>query len=158
MGTLIVGYLDFNNASTCNDLLKAVLNLKNNRSLYFQLDFKSNFYFKIINGPISPDGGWYIILNDGKPIYVGQAENLNRRLNSNNGSLDNYAHKTRKFDSERNFIKKVIEIRVITNTKVFIIPDPILCGEMCINPGNLLKIDRDNIEKLLNIFRGILFP
>jgi hypothetical protein len=158
MGTLIVGSIDFNNPIAINELLKAVRNLKNNRLLYFQLDFKPNFYFKIINGPIPSDGGWYIILNDGKPIYVGQANNFDSRLNSNNGSLDNFAHGRRTFDSERNFIKKFIEIRVLINMMVIIIPDQILCAEMCINPGNLLKIDRDNIEKLLNIFRGILFP
>jgi len=36
---------------------------------------------------------------------VGKTDSLNVRLNTHNGSIDNFADLKRKFDPERNFIK-----------------------------------------------------
>ena len=91
--------------------------------------------------PITSDPGWYIILHDKIPVYVGTAENLNNRLNTTKGSTDDFGRAKRKKDSERNFIKKFREINVFTKLRVVIISTSVLtCSPLS---GN----DRHEIEK-----------
>jgi len=89
-----------------------------------------------------------------KPLYAGKADDLNKRLNTNNGSIDNFANKRRKADSERNFLKKFAELNILLNLRVCIIKERDVCLELNIDPNTLTDLDRKNVEKLINIFRS----
>jgi hypothetical protein len=84
---------------------------------------------------------------------LGKAYDLNKRLNTNNGSTDNFASRGRGFDPERNFIKKFAELNILSNLRVCVIKEKDVCSELNINPNALTDLDRGNIEKLINIFR-----
>jgi len=159
MGTLKVGVIDLNNPNVVMNIKNTIDQLVQIRSSYYSLRFNPNYYFEVPNGPLPSDKGWYIILEDReeagkKPLYVGSAKDLNARLNTNNGSLDDFAKKGRLSDAERNFIKKFDQLKIVSNLKVCIITEGNLCLRLGINPNNLTDLDRGNIEKTINIFRG----
>lgn len=80
MGMLKVGVLDFNSFGIVNDLLSAIEQMTRNETSYFFLKFKPSYYFQILDGPIPQERGWYIILDGTRPLYVGQADDLNYRF------------------------------------------------------------------------------
>ena len=94
-----------------------------------------------------------MILEGQHPLQVGKAEDLNARLNTNNGSIDKFANKKRVFDLERNFIKKLNEARILQNLRVCVISEKALCSAIGINTDELTELDRGNIEKMINLFR-----
>lgn len=153
MGTLVIGQIDFNDANMVTKLRLAIQDLINNVSSYYRLRFKPKCYFEIPDGSLPPERGWYIILDGKVPVYVGKANDLNARLNTNNGSIDNFANEGRGSDSERNFIKKFDELNVFNALKVCILREKELASKVGLNPNNLTDLDRGNIEKLINIFR-----
>jgi len=153
MGTLKVGQIDLNDANMVNKIRLAIQKHINNSSAYYSLRFKPRYYFEVLNGPLPSERGWYIILVDETPIYVGKAEDLNVRLNSNNGSTDNFAKQGRTSDLERNFIKKFAELSIFSGLKVCIIKEKDLCSDLGLDPNSLTELDRGNIEKLVSIFR-----
>lgn len=153
MGDLIVNTIDFNNSTVVDNLRKVIGKLIQNPSGYCLLRFKPPYYFEVPTGQIPSESGWYIILEGKKPLYAGKAGDLNRRLNTNNGSRDNFANKGRRFDPERNFIKEFAELNILSNLRVCIIKEKDVCSELNINPNGLTDLDRGNIEKLINIFR-----
>ena len=153
MGILVVNQIDLNDANTVNTLKSLIQKLVNNSSSYYSLKFKPKYYFGIPSGSLPSERGWYIILNERTPVYVGKAEYLNTRLNTNNGSIDNFANQGRTSDSERNFVKKFDEINLFKTLRVCIIRENELCSELGLNPNNLTELDRGAIEKLINIFR-----
>ncbi len=154
MGKLKVGVLDFNNFGIVNDLLSAIEQMTCNETSYFSLKFKPSYYFQILDGPIPQERGWYIILDGTRPLYVGQADDLNYRLNTNHGSTDNYGRTSRSSDDKRNFIKKFDELGVFNRLRVCIIPESKLCTLLAIDSSKLTKLDRDNVEKIVDIHRG----
>lgn len=157
MGTLKVSQIDLNDARIVNNLKLTLEKLVKNLSSYYSLNFKPQYYFEVPDGPLPSERGWYIILAPNKnPIYVGRAEDLNARLNTNNGSIDNFANQRRISDSERNFIKKFMEQNIWSGLKICIIKEKDLCLELGLDSNKLVGLDRGNIEKLINIFRSHL--
>jgi hypothetical protein len=153
MGILVADQIDLNDVNVVNKLRLAIQNLINNPSRYYPLRFKSLYYFEIPNASLPPTKGWYIILDGTVPIYAGKANDLNARLNTNNGSIDNFANKTRASDSKRNFIKKFDELNIFRELRVCIIQERELFSEFASNPTELTDLDRTNIEKIIDIFK-----
>jgi hypothetical protein len=114
---------------------------------YYQLEHTKNYYCSTL-APLPTESGWYIILNGTSPIYVGKAEDLNKRLNTENGSRDQFANPKRSSDIERNFIKKYTELGLIRPLRVCIV------SESGLGIPALTDLDRGNMEKHLNIWRG----
>ena len=155
MGTLRVHQIDLNDAKVVNVLKRALQKLVNNPLFYHSLKFKPRYYFEVPDGFLPSERGWYIILDpDRKPTYVGKADDLNARLNTNNGSIDNFANQKRTSDPERNFIKRFMELNVLSELRVCVIMERDLCLGLRLDSNKLSDLDRGNIEKLINIFRG----
>jgi hypothetical protein len=155
MGTLVVDQIDLNDVNIVNNLKSAIQKLVSNPSSYYSLKFKPQYYFETPNSSLPSEMGWYIILHNRMPVYVGRADDLNARLNTNNGSLDNFAKQGRKFELERNLIKKFDELNIFETLRVCVIQERSLCSELGLNSNNLTKLDRGSIEKLINIFKCI---
>lgn len=153
MGELISGTLNFNDSNFLQIFIAGINRLAQNPTLYHYLRFKPSFYFEVIGHHLPCEAGWYLILQDRTPIYVGKADSLNNRLNTNNGSIDNFANKRRSSDPERNFIKKYSELGIFNNLRVLIILEKTICSELYIDTDSLTELDRTNIEKILNVFR-----
>ena len=149
MGTLKTFNFDLNDSAQVRSILSLVRNhVENNRNAYRILEHKPPYYFAIAGEPVITDPGWYIILSGTVPIYVGTAGNLNKRLNSDTGTTDNYGKQARKNDCERNFIKKFSETGIINSLRVVAVPEGTL------NREGVTEDDRKEIEKLINIFRS----
>nr|CBH38661.1 hypothetical protein BSM_21380 [uncultured archaeon] len=153
MGKLIINRIDLNDSVVVDNLRKVIDKLVQISSCYYPLRFKPSYYFEVPTGRIPSESGWYIILEGKKPLYAGKADDLNKRLNTNNGSIDNFANRGRGSDPERNFIKKFAELNILSNLRVCVIKEKDVCSELNINPNALTDLDRGNIEKLINIFR-----
>lgn len=153
MGTLIVNQINLNDRNMVNRLRSAIQKFIGSPSSYYFLKFKPQYYFEIPNGPLPSERGWYIVLGDRTPIYVGKTLDLNARLNTNNRSIDNFANQGRASDSERNFIKKFDELSIFKGLRLCIIREKELCSELGLDPSNLTDLDRGNMEKFINIFR-----
>lgn len=138
-----------------------VLKLKNKlkgvikESEFYQLHVSKKYYFRL-DEEITDNPGWYVILESKNPLYVGKAENLNSRLNTENGSRDQFANPQRTSDPERNILKKFNDIGVFEALTVCPINEEKLCKKMLIE-FPLSDLDRNNIEKFINIFRTSLF-
>ena len=158
MGNLRTDTLNFNDSEIIDAIRKIINNLINKPQSIFQLKYKENYYFEVPNGPLPEKKGWYIILNEKKPIYVGKADNLNSRLNTNNGSVDNFANTSRTSDSIRNFIKKFNELEIFSNLEVIIIMEQEFCQKFHSKLNELTNRDRLNLEKFINIFRFDIVP
>ena len=100
--------------------------------------------------------GWYIIYDENYGVlYVGVAEDLNKRLNTKDGTRDNFANPKRLFDPERNFIKKFIILGII-RPKVICIREKDFLEISDIKTQRLSKLDRKNIEKFIRIFSSYI--
>lgn len=92
MGTLVVDRIDLNDVDVMNNIRSALTRLVSNQSFYYILNFKPPYYFEVAGG-LPPEKGWYIILDlNNKPLYVGRADDLNARLNTDDGSRDNFGN------------------------------------------------------------------
>ncbi len=147
MGTLKCGNINFNDAKEIEVLQAKIQLMLGDAKNYYPLEHSKHYYFSTC-APLPTESGWYIILNGISPIYVGKAEDLNKRLNTENGSRDQFANPQRASDIERNFIKKFTELGLIRPLRVCIITET----GLGIQP--LTDLDRGNIEKHLNIWRG----
>jgi hypothetical protein len=154
MGSLKVGRINLNDAAVVIRIRDSINQLVQNQTAYYPLRFKPNFYFETPDGQLPSERGWYIILDGQRPLYAGKAEDLNARLNSNNGSIDNFANKKRTFDPERNFIKKFNETKILQNLRVCIINEMAFCLALGIDADELTELDRGNIEKTINLFKA----
>ncbi len=156
-GIIRCDQIDLNNVEVINLLLKSLSDLLANQSYCFTLTVEGKFYFSTPNGPLTDDSGWYIISSgqDNQLIYVGTASNLNTRLNTRDGSRDNFANPQRTTDDVRNIIKKFVTIGVWPSLVVRIIPEKLLCQKMGLT-SPLTKRDRENVEKVVNLFRSHL--
>lgn len=152
-GKLRYDTIDLNQPVIVQNLLQAVIALTRNSANIHPLNVEGKYYFTIPTGAITSEAGWYIICDEEQhPMYVGTATNLNGRLNTKDGSRDNFANPQRKSDDARNFIKAFASAGVIRTLSVITIPEPELCQQLAIQPP-LSKRDRENIEKVLGIFR-----
>ena len=156
MGTLKYSSVDLNVLNNVQSIIGATQAELNKSVNYFTLQHTLPSYFSTHGIKLTSDPGWYIILDDKTPIYVGEAQNLNVRLNTPNGSRDNFGHKARTSDSQRNFIKKFSEVQLITNLRVAVIVQPALITAAGLNAASFTDRDRKNIEKVLNIYRSKL--
>lgn len=147
MGILKCGNIDFNDTKQIQALQIKIQRILEDPANYEPLNHTNSYYFST-PVPLSAESGWYIILNGTLPIYVGKAEDLNKRLNTENGSRDQFANPQRSSDIERNFIKKYTELGAIQPLRVCIIT------ESSLSIPNLTDLDRSNMEKHLNIWRG----
>jgi len=154
MGSLKVGRIDLNDATVVIKVRDSVNHLVQNPAAYYPLRFKPQFYFETPAGQLPSERGWYIILDGQRPLYAGKAGDLNARLDTNNGSIDNFANKKRAFDPERNFIKKFNEMKILRNLRVCIINEVALCSALGIDTDELTELDSGNIEKMINLFRA----
>jgi len=121
------------------------------------LELRGRYHFRVrgLSLPTSP--GWYVICGpDQSPLYVGTAEDLDARLNTDNGSRDGFANPKRTSDPERNFIKALLASGTLANASVVFFTEMALREKLGL-PVPLEKLDRENIEKIINIFRANLF-
>ena len=89
------------------------------------LQLKGHYHFTITGAAISGAPGWYVIHGeDGLPLYVGTADNLNARVNSDAGSRDRFADPQRTSDPTRNFIKAFMAAGTLTSLSVVTITEP----------------------------------
>jgi hypothetical protein len=153
MGNLNFDKIDMNDRAVIEKIKRVIDKITSNANFYNAICYKEQYYFEISLGQITTSRGWYILLNEKMPLYVGQADNLNFRLNNNNGSTDNFANKIKR-NVKRNFIKKFDELGLFSSFRVCIITEDEFCKEMGVSISPCLsKIDIDNIEKFLDIFR-----
>jgi hypothetical protein len=147
MGTLKYGNINFNDAKIVQTLDANIQRIFDDPENYYPLMHTKNYYFSTPTS-LPEEAGWYIILWGTTPLYVGKAENLNGRLNTENGSRDQFANPQRSSDIERNFIKKYTELGMISPLRVCIVRE----AQIDLQP--LTDLDRSNMEKHLNIWRG----
>jgi len=150
MGKLKCGQIDFNNLQVVLNLNTRIKKELKKPSSYHDLAHTRSYYFATPQGPLPLVGGWYIILDGSTPLYVGKADNLDKRLNSENGSRDQFANPQRVSDIERNFIKKYTETGIVRRLRVAILPEASLYEQQEIS-----DLDRGNTEKHINIWRSV---
>ena len=153
MGTLKVGALDFNEVQTVEAVRTAIAEIASRAESYRCLRFKSPNYFSAIGSGLPSEPGWYIILNGRQPLYVGKTDNLDGRLNTDDGSRDQFGDPTRTSDPVRNFIKKFIEIGAVERPRVCIVRRSELAAALGMPESQLSKLDAGNIEKVINLTR-----
>jgi hypothetical protein len=152
-GKLRCDDINFNEPKMIQALIDALIDVACNESNVHRLEVRGTYYFSILDGPLASDAGWYLICDENqRPIYVGTATNLNRRLNTKDGSRDNFANPKRVSDDARNFIKAFVSLGVLRSLFVITISEPDVCRRIGVKPP-LSKRDRENIEKVLSIFR-----
>lgn len=153
-GILRCDKINLNSIQVVNNL-KNILKETIKESKFHYLHISKKYYFKL-DQEITVNPGWYVIFERENPLYVGKAENLNSRLNTENGSRDQFANPQRKSDPERNLLKKFCDIGIIEKLKVCPIDEENLCQKMSLE-FPLSDLDRNNIEKFINIFKNSLF-
>lgn len=153
MSTLKTDAVNVNAPEVVRALLAAFSEFIAERGHYRSLKVKHGAYFSTWPVSLPSGAGWYVIVAGGRPVYVGEADNLNNRLNSDNGSLDNFLHTGRKSDSRRNFIKRLSDSGFFPELKVWFVTERELSTRANISVP-LSALDRKNLEKLLDISRG----
>ncbi len=150
---LVCDKLDLNDIELVRRLLEAVTALLSAPAAWHALEVHRECYFRTPDGRLPTDPGWYVICDAAKaPLYVGEAQNLDARLNTTNGSLDQFANSGRTQDPARNFIKALTTMRYIPALRVGIVREPDLLSRVGVL-GPLARLDRGNVEKLLGLFR-----
>ena len=152
-GILRCGIIDLNNSDVVNSL-KDKLREVIKESKFYDLHISKKYYFKL-DEEITINPGWYIIFEKDNALYVGKAQNLNSRLNTESGSRDQFANPQRKSDPERNLIKKFSDLGTFNELKVLPINEETICKKMELE-FPLSDLDRNNIEKFINIFKPFL--
>jgi len=151
-GVLRHDELDITDPEVVRRLIYALRSLATKRLNVHQLHVSKRYYFSVPDGPLPSCPGWYVICDEAGSLYVGTAENLDRRLNSQDGSRDQFANPQRTNDSERNLIKAFHDSGVLGDLRVVVLEEPAL-REMLGVPEVLSDRDRHNVEKTLNLFR-----
>jgi hypothetical protein len=151
-GKLRFDNLDVTNSEVVTKVLDALSDLAADANNVHSLEVSKRYYFITPSGPLVSDAGWYVICHSSQSIYVGTAENLNARLNSENGSRDQFANPQRTSDPERNFIKSFRTSGILGTLRVVVISEHQLSSKVGVSCP-LTKRDRENVEKVLNLFR-----
>jgi hypothetical protein len=153
---LICGKLDLNEIKLVGSLLQAATAILSDAAAWHRLEVYRQCYFRIPDGRLPTDPGWYVICDAAKtPLYVGEAQNLDARLNTTNGSLDQFADSGRTQDPARNFVKALTTMGYIRALRVGIVREPDLLSRVGVQ-GPLERLDRGNVEKLLGLFRHVV--
>lgn len=150
-GRLRCDELDFNDAQVVHRVIVALRRLALAPESSYPLKVCKRYYFSVPGG-LPTGAGWYVIGDAQTSLYVGTADNLDARLNSGNGSRDQFANPQRTSDPERNFIKAFVAGGVLGPLRVTVIPESSLCAALGM-AGPLTRRDRHNVEKVLNLFR-----
>ena len=156
-GRLRCDSLDMDSPEIVQGLIATLALLAREPSSHHALEVSKRYYFKVPDGPLSSGPGWYVIRAGGRSLYVGTAENLDSRLNSENGSRDQFANPQRTSDPERNFIKALCDSGVIGPLSVAVVEEARLSDALELS-CELTKRDRHNVEKILNLFRESVLP
>jgi hypothetical protein len=153
---IICGKLDLNEIKLVGTLLQAAAAILSNEAAWYRLEVYRQYYFRIPDCRLPRDPGWYVICDAMKiPLYVGEAQNLDARLNTTNGSLDQFANSGRTQDPARNFIKALTTMGYIPTLHVGIISELDILNRVGIQ-GSLDRLDRGNVEKLFGLFRHVV--
>lgn len=153
---LICGKLELNDVELVRRLLQAAAAVLADPAAWHPLEVHRERYFRTPDGRLPTDPGWYVICDATKvPLYVGKAENLDARLNTTNGSLDQFANSRRTQDPTRNFIKALCTMGYIPALRVAVVREPDLLGRVEVQ-GPLEDLDRGNVEKVLGVFRHVV--
>ena len=140
--------IDLNDPAFVNALdvtLKKIVD----QSTFSDLRVENKLYFKL-DEKITTDSGWYLIFSIANRLYVGKSDDLNFRLNTRNGSLDNFANPKGSINNRRNFIKKLYDICYFKELKVLLIDELTLCTKMKLE-SPLSDLDRRNVEKFIDV-------
>jgi hypothetical protein len=152
-GRVVCGSIDFNSAEVTTVFVEAVAVLLRNAGRWHDLTVHRSCYFKVPKNNLPREPGWYIICDgSGNPLYVGKADDLDARLNTNNGSLDGFAHSGQAQDPARNFIKVFVTAGVLDCLRVAVFTEKDLAHQLQVATP-LSDLDRGNIEKVLGLFR-----
>lgn len=153
---LICGKLDLTDVDLVGCLLRAAAVALSSPAAWHRLEVHRGCYFRTPDGRLPTDPGWYVICDATQtPLYVGKSESLDKRLNTTNGSLDQFLNSRRTQDPTRNFIKALYSMGVISSLRVAVVLEPDLLQRVGIQ-GPLEDLDRGNIEKLLSLFRLVV--
>lgn len=142
------GNMDFNGKRQVQSLNDTIQHILDDPLNYYPLAHTKGYYFSVPGDPLPRAPGWYVILNGTLPMYVGKADDLDKRLNTENGSRDQFANPQRGSDAVRNFIKKYAELSLFQNLRVCVV------REERLGLHALTDLDRMNCEKHLDIWRG----
>jgi len=140
--------IDLNDPAFINALDVTLKKIVDQSKLY-DLCVENKLYFKL-DEKITTDPGWYLIFSIANRLYVGKSDDLNFRLNTRNGSLDNFANPKGSINNRRNFIKKLYDICYFKELKVLLIDELTLCTKMKLE-SPLSNLDRQNIEKFIDV-------
>lgn len=152
-GILRCDRIDLNQAGVVRHLIAALAAEAKDSASWTDLSVSGRYYFTTTHRSLPPSPGWYVICDEHRrPLYAGSAENLDSRLNSPNGSRDNFANPQRTTDPVRNFIKAFCTSGIIAGLMVLFITEPSVCTRLGVNEP-LSALDRGNIEKFLGVFR-----
>ena len=152
-GQIVCSDLNFNSLEFLSTFLEVVTLLFRDSDRWHDLAVHRSFYFKTPTNDLPREPGWYIVCDKGNiPLYVGKAKDLNKRLNTTNGSLDNFAHSRRKQDPIRNFIKAFVSNGLLGQLRVGILTERELALRLAVSIP-LRDLDRSNIEKVIEVFR-----
>lgn len=153
--SLVVEKINFNDRQVADRILNFFKTQAARPEAYVELKIKNGLYFQVTDAEVPGEPGWYVVLYDQLPIYVGKAGDLNNRLNTTNGSLDNFAKSTRTSDPERNFIKKLHDLKFFEELRLWFVKVKDLTNALRIE-GRLHEPDLGNVEKFLNLNRGAI--
>ncbi len=153
--SLVVGQINLNDAKVLDRVLSVLRGLAASPEHYRSLRVKNGLYFEATDRTLPSQPGWYVLLVGTIPVYAGQADNLDYRLNSKNGSLDNFANSTRKWDAERNFVKKLCDIGVFPELRTWFVTAAEFAQEVGV-AFPLSELDTNNVEKFIDLHRGFL--
>ena len=157
-GQLVCDRVNINDRAVVSAILRtAMLELRQPSNWHtLSVHGVDQFRTSVTEPPAAP--GWYIITElSTTPLYVGEAENLDRRLNSATGSLDNFNNSKRMSDPVRNFLKYFVLTGILEGLRVGVVREAAVLAALALDL-ELSKHDRCNIEKLLGIFRVGLVP
>lgn len=155
MPTLKMDAVNVNDAKTVRELLTGFNEFIHEPDHRRPLKVKNGAYFSTSPRTLPTEAGWYVIVAGKRPLYVGEADSLDGRLNSDNGSRDNFLNSQRKADPERNFIKKLSDSGFFPDLCVWFVTERDLSSKVELKVP-LSALDRCNIEKILDICRGEL--
>lgn len=157
-GELLRDSVDFNETAVLEGVLRAAILQLKAPTNWHDLEVHLGSYFRTTGSDPPSAPGWYVIIDlAGRPLYVGESEDLCSRLNSSNGSLDGFHNSKRKSEPARNFLKRFVSEGLVDGLRVGIVEEAAVLHELRI-PGPLSKLDRCNVEKVLDIFRAGIVP
>lgn len=151
-GELICGLIDLNDAGVLARVLDSARGALAPSTSWHEIVVRNGYYLSTPDARVPKAPGWYFICDSTAPLYVGEAEDLNARLNSPNGSLDGFAYSKRTQDPARNFLKRFVTAGAISGIQVGVVPETRIAEAVNVH-SKLGRLDRCNIEKVFGLFR-----